>query len=82
MSYGVRILKHDNRGAAHYGALLLPRGGKGRLATIIDVRGVNPSFSSMNLDECTTLLRTLGDEARRLAVLIPGMNGHEMTRAR
>lgn len=77
-TYDVVILRHEVGGAVHYGALWAPRGSDRPLPVLLDARGVNPSYSPMDVSQGTEFLDALGEHQPDFLVVVPAMNGHTL----
>ncbi len=77
-TYDVSIVRHDIAGAAHYGAIWIPQGADGPLPVLLDARGVNPSFSPMDVTDGTDILNALREHQNEFIVVVPAMNGHTL----
>ncbi len=77
-AYDGAIIRHDVSGVAHYGAVLTPKGVVGPLPVVIEARGVNPSFTPLDISEGTSFLHGLGEYQSGFIVMIPAMKGHTL----
>ena len=79
----VSIVAHRVRGAIHYGAVLLPVAegepeSPAARPVVVDARGVNPSYSPLDLREPPRSLMALGAAQTNYAFVVPAMPGHAL----
>lgn len=77
--FEARVLRHTVHGDAHHGVVLVPQASdQGRLPAVIDVRGVDPSYSPMDVSHATKSLRALGPAQDSFVFLVPGLRGNTL----
>ena len=75
-SFQVAIVEHRSAGSRHVGALLTPVTPlAGCCATILEIKGTNPGYSPLNVDQGLRSLRMLGSAARAYAFVVPAIRG-------
>ncbi len=75
----VHVLRHEVHGDAHHGAVFVPRGAApGSLPAVLDVRGVNPTYSPMDVSSSTRTHRALGPAQGEFVFLVPGLRGNTL----
>lgn len=78
-SYEMRILSHTVHGSKHYGAVLIPEGAKLTSSPIIvDLRGVDPNYSPLNIME-TKAFVILEENKLNTLIAIPSFRGNTLT---
>jgi predicted esterase len=77
-TFDVAIVRHRVGDAAHIGAVLTPQGAASVLPLIIDVGGVDLSYTPRDISTGTTTLRALGPTQERFVTIIPAMRGNTL----
>ncbi|MEO8334319.1 MAG: prolyl oligopeptidase family serine peptidase [bacterium] len=83
-SFAVLIVSHreasdDGKRFTHVGAVFVPiHPGRDCCGTIVDVKGTNPGYSPLTLDQGPPSLRMLGTAATSYVVVVPSIRGEVM----
>lgn len=76
--FDVRIVRHRGPAGIHVGAVLVPEGAEGPLPVVIDARGVDPTYSPLDLADPLNSLVTLGAAAGGFVILAPAYRGNRL----
>lgn len=78
VKFDVRVVRHRGPAGIHVGAVLVPEGAEEPLPVVIDARGVDPSYSPLDLTDLPNSLVALGDAAEGFVILAPAYRGNRL----
>ncbi len=76
--FDAQIVRHRGPAGTHVGAVLVPEGAYEPLPVVIDARGVDPSYSPLDLADPPNSLVALGSAAEGFVILAPAYRGNRL----